>query len=69
MAKTGVQRWDEMPSVVAFADVDSLRAGYAMVRDRVSKDTQRMEEIKIKLDSIHKKWKKDGSKDEGIQDD
>lgn len=69
MAKTGSPKWDEMPARIGFADIDSLRAAYMMARNRVSKDAQKMQEIKQKLDSIHKKWKKDGIKDEGIQDD
>lgn len=67
MVKSGVKRWDEMPEKVGIADIDSMRAAYSIARDSLSRNIQRMNDLKKELDIIHNKWKKDGVKDEGIQ--
>lgn len=66
MAKTGVSRWDNLPGRVGIADVDALRAAYKITRDKVTRESGRLSEIKERLDHIWIKWKKDGDKDETI---
>ncbi|MFI5405092.1 MAG: hypothetical protein ACHQ1D_01125 [Nitrososphaerales archaeon] len=64
MVDTGCKRWDELPAYVGKADVDVLRTTYMAARNIISKETEIMLKCKKKLDSIWKKYQKDGVKDE-----
>lgn len=65
MAKTGIKKYDVLPSRLHFADIDATRAGYnhiEWIRKMINKGLDKLQALNIKaLESAVKEHKKNRS--------